>query len=41
MMSEKTKDPEHTIPRASLLAFLVTFVLYVSMAFLEIAVLNV
>jgi basic amino acid/polyamine antiporter, APA family len=40
MMSEETKDPERTIPRALLLAFFVTFVLYVSIAFLEIAVLN-
>jgi APA family basic amino acid/polyamine antiporter len=40
MMSEETKDPRRTIPRALLLAFIVTFVLYVSIAFLEIAVLN-
>lgn len=40
MMSEETKDPERTIPRALLLAFIVTFVLYVSIAFLEIAVLD-
>jgi APA family basic amino acid/polyamine antiporter len=40
MMSEETKNPERTIPKALLLAFAVTFVLYVSVAFLEIGVLN-
>ncbi len=40
MMSEETKDPERTIPKALILAFLVTFVLYVSIAFLEIGVLD-
>ncbi len=40
MMSEETKDPERTIPKALLLAFAVTFVLYVSIAFLEIGVLD-
>lgn len=40
MMSEETKDPERTIPRALLLAFLVTFVLYVGIAFLEIGALD-
>jgi basic amino acid/polyamine antiporter, APA family len=40
MMSEETKDPQRTIPKALILAFAVTFVLYVSIAFLEIAVLN-
>jgi APA family basic amino acid/polyamine antiporter len=40
MMSEETKDPERTIPKALILAFVVTFVLYVSIAFLEIGVLD-
>jgi len=40
MMSEETKDPERTIPKALILAFLVTFVLYVSIAFLEIGILD-
>jgi APA family basic amino acid/polyamine antiporter len=40
MMSEETKDPERTIPKALILAFAVTFVLYVSIAFLEIGVLD-
>ncbi len=40
MMSEETKDPERTIPKALMLAFLVTFVLYVGIAFLEIGILD-
>jgi APA family basic amino acid/polyamine antiporter len=39
-MSEETKNPERTIPKALLLAFAVTFVLYVGIAFLEIGVLD-
>ncbi len=40
MMSEETKDPEKTIPKALILAFFVTFVLYMLVGFLEIGVLN-
>jgi APA family basic amino acid/polyamine antiporter len=40
MMSEETKNPEKTIPKALLLAFAVTFVLYIGIAFLEIGVLD-
>jgi APA family basic amino acid/polyamine antiporter len=40
MMSEETKDPEKTIPKALLLAFVVTFILYMAIGFLEIGVLN-
>jgi APA family basic amino acid/polyamine antiporter len=40
MVSEETKNPEKTIPKALLLSFLITFVLYISIAFLEIAVLD-
>ena len=40
MMSEETKDPERTIPKALMLAFFVTFVLYMLVGFLEIGVLS-
>jgi APA family basic amino acid/polyamine antiporter len=40
MMSEETKDPERTIPKALILAFIVTFILYMSIASLEIGVLD-
>ena len=40
MMSEETKDPEKTIPRALILAFVVTFVLYMFIGFLEIGVVS-
>jgi len=40
MMSEETKDPEKTIPKALILAFIVTFILYMAIGFLEIGVLN-
>lgn len=40
MMSEETKNPKRTIPKALMLAFFVSFVLYVSIAFVEIGVLN-
>jgi APA family basic amino acid/polyamine antiporter len=38
MMSEETKDPERTIPKALIVAFIVTFILYMSIAVLEIGV---
>ncbi len=40
MMSEETRNPEKTIPRALMLAFFVTFILYVTIAVLEIGILN-
>lgn len=40
MMSEETKNPEKTIPKAILLAFAVTFVLYVGMGLVEVGVLD-
>ncbi len=40
MMSEETKNPEKTIPKAILLAFAVTFVLYVGMGLIEVGVLD-
>lgn len=40
MMSEETKEPERTIPKALILAFIVTFILYVSIAFFEIGILD-
>jgi APA family basic amino acid/polyamine antiporter len=40
MMSEETKDPRRTIPKALMVAFVVSFVLYVSIAVVEIGVLN-
>jgi len=40
MMSEETKNPEKTIPKALILAFIVTFILYMCIGFLEIGVLN-
>ncbi len=40
MMSEETKNPQKTIPKALLLAFVITFILYVSIAFFEIGILN-
>lgn len=40
MMSEETKNPERTIPRALILAFVVTFILYMAIAVLEIGILN-
>ncbi len=40
MVSEETKEPEKTIPKALILTFIVTFILYVAIAFLEISVSN-
>jgi APA family basic amino acid/polyamine antiporter len=40
MMSEETREPERTIPKALILAFVVTFILYVGIAFFEIAILD-
>jgi APA family basic amino acid/polyamine antiporter len=40
MMSEETREPERTIPKALILAFIVTFILYVSIAFFEIGILD-
>jgi APA family basic amino acid/polyamine antiporter len=40
MMAEETKNPEKTIPRALILAFVVTFILYMAIAVLEIGILN-
>jgi len=40
MMSEETKNPKKTIPKALMLAFFVTFVLYMAIAFLLIGVLD-
>lgn len=40
MMSEETKNPHKTIPRALMLAFGVTFVLYMAVAFLLVGILD-
>lgn len=40
MMSEETKNPQKTIPKALMIAFVVTFVLYMSIAFLLIGILD-
>jgi basic amino acid/polyamine antiporter, APA family len=40
MLSEETKDPKRTIPRALLLAFGISFVLYILIAILEIGLLD-
>ncbi|MFQ5440304.1 MAG: APC family permease [Nitrosopumilaceae archaeon] len=40
MMSEETKDPHKTIPRALMIAFGVTFVLYMAVAFLLVGILD-
>ncbi len=40
MMSEETKDPKRTIPKALMLAFGVSFVLYMAVAAIEIGVLD-
>jgi len=40
MMSEETKNPEKTIPKALLIAFAVSFVLYVSIAAVEIGIVD-
>ena len=40
MLSEEVRNPEKTIPKALILAFTVTFVLYVGIAFVEIGVLD-
>ena len=40
MMSEETKNPQKTIPKALILAFIVTFVLYMCVAFLLIGILD-
>lgn len=40
MMSEETKNPQKTIPRALLLAFFVSFVLYIAIAIVEVGVLD-
>ena len=40
MMSEETKNPQKTIPKALMLAFFVTFVLYMAIAFLLVGILD-
>lgn len=40
MLSEEVKNPERTIPKALILAFAVTFVLYVGIALVEVGVLD-
>ena len=40
MMSEETKNPQKTIPKALMLAFFVTFFLYIAVAFLLVGVLD-
>ena len=40
MMSEETKNPQKTIPKALMLAFAITFVLYISIAVLLIGILD-
>jgi APA family basic amino acid/polyamine antiporter len=40
MMSEETKNPQKTIPKALILAFVVTFILYICVAFLLIGILD-
>ena len=40
MMSEETRDPHKTIPRALMIAFAVTFVLYMAVAFELIGILD-
>jgi APA family basic amino acid/polyamine antiporter len=40
MMSEETRKPERTIPKALILAFVVTFILYISIAFFEVGILD-
>lgn len=40
MMSEEVKNPQKTIPKALMVAFGITFVLYVSIAIIEIGVLD-
>ncbi|HSB83341.1 MAG TPA: amino acid permease [Nitrosarchaeum sp.] len=40
MMSEETKNPQKTIPKALMIAFSVTFVLYISVAVLLIGILD-
>jgi len=40
MMSEETKNPQKTIPKALMLAFVVTFVLYIGIAILLVGVLD-
>ncbi|MDE1829772.1 MAG: amino acid permease [Thaumarchaeota archaeon] len=40
MLSEEVRNPEKTIPKALLLAFVVTFVIYIGVAFIEVGVLD-
>lgn len=40
MLSEEVRNPEKTIPKALLLAFGVTFVIYMAVAFVEVGVLD-
>ena len=40
MMSEETKNPQKTIPKALMLAFTITFVLYISIAVVLIGILD-
>lgn len=40
MMSEETKNPQKTIPKALMIAFGVTFVLYICVAFLLVGILD-
>ena len=40
MMSEEVKNPTKTIPRALMIAFVVTFVLYIGIAIVEVGVLD-
>ena len=40
MLSEEVKNPERTIPRALMLAFVITFVLYIGIALVEVGVID-
>lgn len=38
MMSKETKNPQKTIPRALILCFVVTFVLYIFIGIIEVGI---
>ncbi|MGC9132562.1 MAG: APC family permease [Candidatus Micrarchaeia archaeon] len=40
MVSEETKNPKETIPKALLIAFSISFIFYISIAFIEIGVMD-
>lgn len=40
MMSEETRNPQRTIPKALILAFVVCFILYIAIAVLEVGILD-